>query len=220
MLNANKISNFLTVFLVCSLSYASDVSKFDVKDVKLGMSKNEVLKKMPCNNPKEEIERTNSGKIYKNMIICGSNRSRSYSAFNVIFDHKDHVFYISKFIPFNIKPNLAKIETRLISKYGEPDARTELVPGYKNPNKYVIKTFCWGSCKIKYSNDRYSKGSEIAHHRSRPQLEVTYTESSEELYLSFSLEDPVRDDENYKWNKKENVKFRIQQKRKASNIDF
>ena len=70
MLNVNRILIFLFLGIFSSSLYAVDVSNFDIKDIKLGMSKSEVLKKMPCKNYENNIIRLENGKRYESNLYC------------------------------------------------------------------------------------------------------------------------------------------------------
>ena len=99
----------LTVGLFSAYLYVTDVSQFDIKGIKLGMSKSEVLEKMPCENPK--ISTDGWGKIGKYKEIERKDKKRTLRA---SLDHKGYAYSITFFATFNTKPDFNKLEIRLI----------------------------------------------------------------------------------------------------------
>ena len=152
----NFILITLGIFFINIPLYAVDVSNFDIKGIKLGMSKSKVLRKMPCSNPSIDIWRTSNNKIYGGTIGCDN------SNYRVQYDHNEYVYQISKRINFNIEPNLHKIRNKLIRKYGNPNEETKKKTMSKSSANGKIIAFCWGDyCKVKYENNGYWKGTEI-----------------------------------------------------------
>lgn len=203
---------------------ALDVSNFDIKGIKLGMNKSEVLKKMPCSSP--EIFPTNEigSLICSTMIRCYKKKNDNF--FAVELDHNGKVYSVNKRISFEVKPNLKKIEKKLISKYGQSNIRAKKTPSYSNNNKGYYKEYCWGDkCKKKILNNKYFKGSEIKS-SGYISLLVTYSDfyitdsGTLDNQIEFTLRNLKQSNKNYDWIKKQEQLYQAQQKEKASNIDF
>jgi len=220
MLSVNRILIFALICIFSSSLYAVDVSSFDIKGIKLGMSKNEVLKRMPCDNPKIDFTKTSNNTISSGMLNCYNGH------FIVVYDHNNYVYQISKKITFNTEPNLNKIKNKLIKRYGKPNKSTKKHTMSKNSARGKIIAFCWGSyCKVKYENTKYWKGSEIENWTNRLQLTVEYLNMYDGAgfhshYLNLLLIDGNRKLSNDKWEDKQNEIYEKQQKEKESNIDF
>ena len=150
MLNVDRILVFLCIGVFSSSLYAVDVSKFDIKGIKLGMSEKQILKKMPCSNPIRDLEEYSFG-ISGSHLVCGK-YSESESYMSVTFDHNKKAYSIFMNIPFNVDPNLQKIKNKFIKKYGNFYEAIENTT-YKSLANGYVKRFCWGSCrKYKFDN--------------------------------------------------------------------
>lgn len=118
--------------------YAVDVSEFDIKGIKLGMSKSEVLKNMPCSNPKIEKYNVNTikGKIvFITTIECSSTSNTYYATLN----RKEILYKFSRNIKFDVQPNYSKIRNKLLQHYGTTNYIT-----FKSYNNNM--GICWGNC--------------------------------------------------------------------------
>jgi len=111
-----KIVTIMMALLVGVNVYAVDVSDFDIKGIKLGMSKSEVLKKMPCNNPKIKTQYITSDKQY----IYGYSIECLKPNISVIFDNNAKVHNIVLRINFKHSPRVSSIKNNIIKKYGQP----------------------------------------------------------------------------------------------------
>lgn len=136
-----KISLFLMVVFVVSL-FATDVSNFDIKGIKLGMSKNEVLKLMPkgtkfrkwdCIDDSDKCAYPyNYNAFYKN----------NTESFDIYLTQDIFVYYVLRQVKLRQYANAEKIIQKLTQRYGKPDAVW---------NHGSIKKLCWGGCyKGKY----------------------------------------------------------------------
>jgi hypothetical protein len=195
---------------------AVDVSNFDIKGIKLGMSKSQVLKKMPCSNPEINIERLRSGKISNTYIKCSSNY------FQATLDHNNYVYSVSMSIDFNTEPNFKKIKNKILKKYKRPN---------KNPKMKVITrgsgervAFCWGKdCRTSVMNNGVWKGREISNYIKGKSLQIEYINyyiKGNHNELRFELVDANRKNNDYKWSENQETLYNRQQKEKVSNIDF
>ena len=203
---------------------AVDVSQFDIKGIKLGMSKSEVLKRMPCNNPENYIDKLDNGTIYSYHLQCRKDKGLSNDFYTIIdFDHNGISYSITKMIPYKLKPNYTAIIKKIIKKYGNPTAKTNQTPAsnnYRNIGYY--KTFCWGDCRVAKVNMQGWKGTEIGKIKNI-QLRVNihnmkYKGSnyqSNDYSFKFILEDPVRYQRNTSWKDKIQESY---QRKKASDM--
>ena len=125
MLSAHKFASSLLIILFFYSSVnATDVSIYDIKGVKLGMSKEIVLKKLPCNNPK--ISEGYWGRTGKSEILrCDDGKVELWAQ----LDHKGFSNIIGFNSTFDIKPDFNKLENRVIEKYGT--------------TKYKSSSYCW-----------------------------------------------------------------------------
>jgi hypothetical protein len=225
MLSVNRILIFVLICIFSSLLYAVDVSKFDIKGIKLGMSKSEVLKKMPCVSPDIYTEKTENNILTETLIRCFKKKNDNF--FGVTLDHHNKVYSVNKRISFEVKPDFSKIKKKLFYKYKKPNLTTKKIQGYDN-NLFrgYVKYFCWGGCTVKILNPKFFKGNEIetTNHVS---LLVKYQDSSYitdtkniQNNIEFYLYDPQRSNNNYNWTKQQQKLYKEQQKQKATNIDF
>jgi len=208
MLNANRVLIFLFIGIFSSSLYAVDISKFDIKGMKLGMNKNEVLKKMPCSNPK--TSEGYWGYVGKAEILeCNKEK------FEVHLDHKGFSYIVRFYPQFDVKPNFNKLENRLIKRYGETKYKSSS-RDYGEPS-LKRRSLCWGICKIhKWDGGVNYEASETTG------LSATFIiwDKNHEFSMSLILSDGKRAKvlEEYSRNVQQERK-RIK-KEKASNIDF
>ena len=155
------------------------------------------------------------------LLLTHIHAKKNNQEFKVYFDHADSIYYIYKYIDFNVTPNLKKITNKIINKYGKPTkkGKTKLVyhTGYG-------KTYCWGNyCKIKYINDDFDKGTEAkgkGKYLSVDYLDKKWRNGGITNFISFTLYNSEIESLNYKWEENQEKLYRKQQKEKASNIDF
>ncbi|WP_457743953.1 hypothetical protein [Sulfurimonas sp.] len=139
-----KIILGLMILLSTSL-FATDVSNFDIKGIKLGMSKDEVLKLMPhgikfgsncvddkCKYPYEYYANyhwdQSNGKIY----------------FNIDFDHNIKAYDIVRTIKLTRHAKIEKVAKNIINHYGKPD----LIRKFRQ-----IQVLCYGQCSVSKEAD-------------------------------------------------------------------
>ncbi len=108
--------------------YAADVSKFDIKGLRLGMSEKEVMRKLKsfCSNPK--IYSTDHDKDIK----CGN--------IHVVFGYNKLAYYISKEAKHSYLINKEQVnilKEKIFTKYGKPSI-SEFTT-----DPYDYYTFCW-----------------------------------------------------------------------------
>jgi len=222
MLSVNRILIFLFIWVFSSSLYAVDVSNFDIKGIKLGMSEKQVLKKMPCSNPIKNLDKYSFG-ISGSYLTCGK-YSESKSFMSVTFDHNQKAYSIHMDILFDANPNLQKIKNKFVKKYGNFYEAIEN-PTYKNPANGYVKRFCWGSCRKYKIDDGAWKGYKFRRvENKQSQLLIKYENFSYKSnyynHLEFTLIDSRLEIKQKKWAEKQGKIYRKQQKEKASNIDF
>ena len=196
--------------------YGVDVSSFDIKGLSLNSSYNDVLKAMPCVLPRKGTSKTDSGEISSWYITCDNQLF-------VDFNRNKKIIGIGRWVDFDTNPNWDKLKSRIIKKYGNPNKDIMSVPGYRNPNKGFNKEMCWGDCRIKYENNRYTKGKFLVSNHTRKQFGVkysTWSENSNYRQLSLHLSDPKLKLENQNWQDSKNKLWEKEQKEKANNIDL
>jgi len=212
MLSVNKILVFLTIGIFSSSLYAVDVSKFDIKGIKLGMSKSEVLKNMPCSSPK--VSKSYIGeKISETHMAC-----KSYSQeLHVYLDYGNKVYRVTRYKYMDTEPSWQKIKKQIFDYYGNTNNIFT-----KNPKLWNEEVFdmCYGKgCKSKDKNyylyDSYGQLLLIYGSIAR---NGTSTDSRSNIV--FILYDSKRADRNNIWQKEHEKLYKKQQKEKASNIDF
>ena len=209
MLSVNRILIFLFITIFSSSLYAVDVSKFDIKGIKLGMSKNEVLKKMPCSSPKISLGKW--GKLGKSEdLLCNNDKND----FRVALDHKGYSCDITFDVKFKVKPNFNKLEARLIKKYGKTKYKSNSYDLSKPSRKF--RSLCWGVCSI-----TDSVGGDVVYYvdgTSGLSANFDITDNDNEYRMDLSLSDGERNKNMKKYYYE--IKERKKRKEKASNIDF
>jgi len=196
-----------SMFVIVNLN-AVDVSSFDIKGIKLGMSESEVVKNMPCNNPKKSIGWAGHlGSLY----TCEDKKID----FQVALDYKKKVFHIYYAVNFSIKPNFKIIESRLINKYGNTKHKSSSSE-YQEPIYY--RDLCWGDCKI-YKNKggvRY----EATSNTSGLSADLVTSNHYNEYSMTLNLNDVIRYRKHMKYTKSKQLENALIEKDKATNIDF
>jgi len=121
---------FIFMLIYSSFLFATDVSNFDIKGIKLGMSKNEALKRIPCMYQKtyndeisEQGKCINKDEIYYLQFI------------------DNYVSNISRTKKIPIQPNDKILYKKIYRKYGIPDKKSR----YKFKNEYM-DCLCYGQC--------------------------------------------------------------------------
>jgi len=213
MSSVNRILIFLLIAIFNSSLYAVDVSNFDIKGIKLGMSKKQVLKKMPCSDPKIEhyyINTINGKKIYSSIIYCQEKKGVF-----VELNHHNKVYKIKRNKFFDIEPSWTKIKKQLLNYYGYTKNIT--IQPVTNNNKHAL-AMCMGGC-IKRSSSKgiYYKGD---FYNNKLYFLVNGYVFDNKIILEFTLHDSNREDKNNKWVADQENLYKKQQKEKASNIDF
>jgi len=209
MLSVNRILIFLFIGIFSSSLYAIDVSNFDIKGIKLGMSKSEVLKKISCSNPKIETQFTNTlkgKKLYWTSIEC----KNDFEEIHVVLTRKNKAYFIQRTKDFDINPSWDKIKKRIINYYGKPTCKADTF------SKYIpMKKMCWGGCKIRKHNGTIAtcnKSLDIYGNQ-----DIVKNSWSKIVFL---LNDNSLSDNQDKWYKEQMELYERYKKEKASNIDF
>ena len=207
--------------LIFSFSlFAVDVSAFDIKGIKLGMTKNQVLKKSVCNNAK--INHSYIGKkLLETHIQCDENEYEylGYHNIHIYLDRYSKVYRITRYKYMDIEPSWKKVKKQILKHYGY----TKHIIN-NNPKQWneLVFDICYGSGCIKSSDnstyniyDSYGKILEIQGFTSR-----SGTSTDSKSNMKFILYDVKRANINGKWEKKQEKLYEKEQKEKASKIDF
>jgi len=199
----------MLVFYGISL-YATDVSEFDIKGIKLGMSKEEVLKMLQCKKPMIDTYYFDpSIELKSNMIKCEENNE----GFMILFDNFDEVLRISLERKFNAEPDWNIIEKRLFKKYGETEAIRDSRDKYRH-----LKSYCWGTC---YYYREKNDGFYVDFKDGKIGLSITwkhYFDSGN--YIYFSLKDGSRGLRFKKLIEAKKHGKNIQEKKKEASFSF
>ena len=135
-----KIILGLMILLSTSL-FATDVSDFDIKGIKLGMNKDEVLKLMPRGTEfyvsDDVAYNPNYPYIYSAYFDWKKNNGKF--SFNVSFNHKLLVYKINRNIRLDQNADIKKVAKQVVNHYSKPDFIWKV-------NKHLWK-LCWGKCK-------------------------------------------------------------------------
>ena len=205
MLNVNKFLIVLSVITFSSSLCATNISNFDIKGIQLGMSKKEVLKLIPCHNPK----------IHKNGlgvdIECGDIYSKDGEGLSLEFDHKKQIFYIVFHKGFEIEPNWNKIKNRLIQKYGNPNKIKNINDGNRNCMGNG-KGYCYTGKRFIWGNYKYGQGLQAEF--------IVGKDSGGYIHFEIRMKDNKAKKAFYSKNKKYWQKEEQTKKDKASNFDF
>jgi len=131
--------------LIFSFSlFAVDVSNFDIKGIKLGMSKKEVLNKMPCKkpimkNPWSSVPAEWLGDGFD--FICKYTEKNNEEIFTISLDYDGIVISINRVINFSYKTNEKNLKTKLILRYGKADKSYENFIGWGKIDKQYFNAY-------------------------------------------------------------------------------
>ena len=152
-----KIVLSLMVLLVTSL-FATDVSNFDIKGIKLGMNVDNVYKLFhikPSHDYKTYVNNNRNYLLhgfYDIKLKKNSNIEDRFSEISYRYDKK--IYYISRAVTYYTPVDYKKIEAAVKKKYGIPDKTSRL-----HGSDYYM---CWGTCKKeKYGSFSYDKGKSL-----------------------------------------------------------
>jgi len=202
-------SLFFLLILSSSL-FAVDVSDFEIKGIKLGMSKKEVLKKMPCTNPKTNVYKI-EGKLVWSEFSCKLDKNSYDPDFHVMLNQHNRVIYIDRTKRFNVTPLWEKVKQNLLNHYGSK--------GVQSINKNNVAPFqlCWGECVTKNSGKFFDPFIE----EGQPLLNIeAYYNIGYKPYMTFIFTNPTKSKENKEWKELLEKKEEEHKREKASNIDF
>ena len=149
-----KIILFLMVIFSTSL-FATDVSNFDIKGIKLGMSEKEllnILHDIKCKNIKTivfHVDANSKFPIIKKEYSCKINEFKE--EITIDLDHNMNVYEIFRAIELEIEPIWDKIAKNTLKKYGYTK--------YFNKNHRII-SMCWGGCKIDQFGGYYNENGQ------------------------------------------------------------
>ena len=198
--------------IVLSVSlFATDVSNFDIKGIKLGMSKNEVLKLMP----KGTIFRTfsnianNPNYPYEYDAYFDWKKSHDQFYFGVDFDHQLNAYEIIRNVKLNENANMKKVSQQVINRYGNPDFTWK-----SDVNQREHWEFCWGKC-IRNKYGFYANENEKV-----LIIEITKDYRNEHYLLETRLYNDKLKDMNIKYEKSMYKKAKNELEEKASKVDL
>ena len=138
-----KIILFSMVIFFTSL-FATDVSNFDIKGIKLGMSKDEVLKLMPHGTKIDyfciDDKINNKCKYpYEYLLNPGWLLSSNGKTCFIDLDHNSKIYKIDKTIKLSRFSKLEKVVKNVIKHYGKPD----LIRKFQK-----AQVLCYGGCLL------------------------------------------------------------------------
>ena len=134
-----KIVLFLMIVLSVSI-FATDVSNFDIKGIRLGMSKDRVSKLFHVKPYIENYVNDNRNYLlnggYSFKLKNNRNIEDTFSGIDYRYDKK--IYDVLRFIYYYTPVDANKIEKAVKEKYGTPDKI------FRRNNEYQM---CWGTCK-------------------------------------------------------------------------
>jgi len=145
-----KIVFGLMIFISTFL-FATDVSNFDIKGIKLGMSKDEVLnifKNMQCSIKKDWENPNMDHTKPPRSIFYKCEQGKNY--ITIKLNHNNKVIYIHRYMYNKTGFNITSIKNQILLKYGKTKFVKKISPEYGS-SYYSI---CYGNC-INKKNDEY-----------------------------------------------------------------
>jgi hypothetical protein len=194
-----KMTLVIWVLLTSSL-FATDVSNFDIKGIKLGMSKDDITSKISFNYKFDVRLMVADNPNYPYQYILYKPAPIDESCFNFIFDKNLKVYDIARCIPLDNNANFNKVISQVIKKYGTPK--------YKNENEYRI-SMCWGDCILNETFRTKENGKT---------LQVSINKEDKKIY--FYLMNQLSYNKNKLYSKRMYKKAKEELENKASNIDL
>jgi len=209
MSSANRLLIFLFLGIFSSSLYTVDVSSFDIKGIKLRMSKSEVLKNISCQNHKIKksiIDTINGKKLIVETISC----ENGIEDIHIYLDKNGRVYNIDRVLSFKVEPSLKKIKNKAINHYGKPNNR---ILGSSDSRVWQM---CWGQCGRPGNYGYYPQYA-----RNSQYLTIgAFRYSDNNIKIFFTMDDTKLSRLNKSWIKEQELLYEKQQKEKASNIDF
>ena len=134
-----KIVLFLMIVFSVSL-FATDISNFDIKGIKLGMSKDRVFKLFHVKPYIENYVNNNRNYLldggYSFKLKKNRNIEDVFSEIDYRYDKK--IYSVLRMIYYYTPVDAKKIEETVKEKYGNPDKTFRINGEYQ---------MCWGTCK-------------------------------------------------------------------------
>ena len=197
MSSVNKIFTFLFISIFSSSLFAIDVSNFDIKGIKLGMSKNKVSKKLSCSSQKINFI-PNTKKIINYEIECDY-------GIRIFLNYKKQAYFIQRSLIFQNKPLLNTINKKIFNKYGKPNI------SIARSDNHI--EYCYGNkCKKEKFNFSTSGKSLTVSISIEDNSVLTKFKNS----ILFNLQDKIMEES---VNKRE-MRLYEQQRKQESNIDL
>ena len=201
-LNVNIYALMITV-LFSSSTFSSEVATFDIKGIKIGMSKKDLLKKIPCQWT--YINRSDTDNYFE----CYTD-----AKIGVFLDHEDLVYGVDFQKIFYEKPDFNVIRSRILKKYGKPTLQRNHKMSDSLSNQY-----CWGQCKVNNSaywiyQNKEGKVSMIV------DVLNSYKQHETKSRLSLKLMDGVRAKKYDSYKKREKELDKQKASKKSSSVDF
>jgi len=196
---------FIFILIYSVSLFATDVSNFDIKGIKLGMSKDEVLKKMP-NSAKfivDDYIAENPNYPYKYQIFYKTNTQY----FGVEFDYKLNAYKIERNMQISNNASMHKVVEQITNHYGQPDYTWKI-----NEHDYKEWKLCWGNCHRGKYHFLPKDNSKI--------LYVTIWKKTNLTGLSIELEDAKLLKETYQYKEHMFKKAKEELVEKDSKIDL
>jgi len=139
MLNVSNLLILVVFIMTSPVLNAQDqnVKNLEVRGIHLGDNINSSKSKMPCNNLEKDYLMEYSFSIGSNVRCADTNYGAGFLA---IANHDGRIRAIFTTTVFSFKPDLKKIHSKIIAKYG--------VPAESYTDKDGV-TLCYGECVVK-----------------------------------------------------------------------
>lgn len=208
-----KIILTLTLLILPIISvHATDIRKFDIKGVQLGMSESAVKKNLSCNSLKKKKGWSGPNGV---TYTCDTNVNNTKTNIEVRLDHNHKVFSIEYVVYFDIKPNFVTLEERIIKKYGNTNLKSSSTDTAEVTMKY--RGLCWGECRV-YSQ-RGGDGYDV-YKRTGLSSKFVDSDNYNEYKMKLILSDGVAHKAYDRFESGEGKKENNRKRNSATNISF
>ena len=205
-------------FFFFSQSNAKDASDMDIQGISLGMSLDEVKKKMPCLS--EIITVEEYGFVEQIVVYCKDTNRKDHTS--VTLDKNGKVFQVVRHKVFAREPDWEIIKSKLIEKYKRPNV-SAITKSLKHRfrGSYTMRK-CWGiSCSKKKLINNYWAGETL--HSDQRSLIITMSVDKDQkqenrFTINFNLLDKVAETTNRVWVKSERLRLKESLRKKESDI--
>ena len=185
----------MTFILLCALnhlSFAAEVSQFDVKKIKLGSSISEVNKILSGKKYYENLfGEDDRGVYYMHLYTKDEERINIFFTQDVLGKKLYHVSYQTTYFddPQYATDRFNEMQSQMKAKYGEPTDILQFIPEKKE------LTYCWGDCSKATVADRGGKRLTATTFGKLLTLELDdYTQAKDVLSVEIKLRSKKLDD--------------------------